>query len=203
MVRCITCNVFQMRQFCRIFNCLAWFVTIEFNACRDQTTRCTMMPFPLIIPLSIDYVWNSSVDGAISTPSYSYCIWNRYYQNHRSILPNFLLFAWFDTLEFNRLPCSNNKMCDDAVFADRFRYQLTMFGIRILMWLSRLLHAHIAYEIDTAKNIAAFFQISNCYHDFMRSNSIVCHVQTARSTMTRFSLVHSAINCLCLEFDYW
>ena len=50
-------------------------------------------------------------------------------------------------------------MYDDAFFADRFRYQLTMFGIRVLIWLSRLLHAHIAYGIDTAKIIAAFFQI--------------------------------------------
>ena len=56
----------------------------------------------------------------------------------------------------------NNKMYDDAVMADRFRYQLTMFGVRVLIWLSRLLHAHIAYEINTAEIIAAFFQISNC-----------------------------------------
>ena len=53
-------------------------------------------------------------------------------------------------------------MYDDAISADPFRYQLTMFGIRLLIGLSRLLHAHIAYEIDTAKIIAAFFQISNC-----------------------------------------
>ena len=31
MVRCITCNVFHMRQFCRFFYCLAWFYTVEFN----------------------------------------------------------------------------------------------------------------------------------------------------------------------------
>ena len=53
-------------------------------------------------------------------------------------------------------------MYDDAISADRFRYQLTMFEIRVLIWQSRLVHAHIAYDIDTAKNIAAFFQISNC-----------------------------------------
>ena len=33
----------------------------------------------------------------------------------------------------------------DAVFADRLRYQLTMFGNRLLIGLSRLLHAHISY----------------------------------------------------------
>ena len=53
-------------------------------------------------------------------------------------------------------------MYDDAVFAHGFRYQLTMFGIQVLTWLSTLLHAHIAYEIDTAKIMEAFFRISYC-----------------------------------------
>ena len=57
-------------------------------------------------------------------------------------------------------------MFDGAVFADRFRYQLTMFGIRVLIGLSRTLHAHIAYEIDTSKIIAAFIRISYCLHGF-------------------------------------
>ena len=42
-------------------------------------------------------------------------------------------------------------MYDDAVFADRFRYQMTMFGIAVLIGISRLFRAHITYEIDTAK----------------------------------------------------
>ena len=111
--------------------------------------------------------------------------------------------AWFDTVEFNRLPCSKNDMNDDADFAIRFRHQLTMFGIRVLIWLSRFFHAHIAYVIDTDKIIAAFFRISYCLLDLIRLNYIVCHVQTARYTMMRFSLVDSAINWLCLEFVYW
>ena len=61
-------------------------------------------------------------------------------------------------------------MYDDAVFAIRFRYKLTMFGIRVLIWISRLLHAHIAYEVDTAKIIAAFFRISYCLLDLIRLN---------------------------------
>ena len=60
-------------------------------------------------------------------------------------------------LNFNSLPCSNNKMCDDVVFPDRFRYQLTMFGIAVMIGLSRLLPAHIAYEIDIEKIAAALF----------------------------------------------
>ena len=81
------------------------------------------------IPLSIDYVWNAVIDMAILKSSCSYCIFNRWCQNHRSILPNFLLFAWFHTVEFNRWRCSNNKMYDDMVFNDRFSYQLTMFKV--------------------------------------------------------------------------
>ena len=103
--------------------------------------------FRYSIPIRIGYLWNSCIDMAISTPSCSYCIWNRYWQNHRSILPNFLLFAWFDTLEFNRLPWSNNKIYDEAVFADRFRYHLTMLGLCIFTGLSRLLDNHIAYAM--------------------------------------------------------
>ena len=119
--------------------------------------------------------------------------------NHRSILPNFLLFAWFDTLEFNRLQCSNNKMYDDAVFADRFHNQLTMFVFRVLIGLSRLFHAHIAYETDGAKIIATFCRMSYFFHDLIRLNSIVCHVQRARCTMMLFSVINSDINWLMFE----
>ena len=140
---------------------------------------------------------------AISIHSCSYCICNRYWQNNRSILLNFLLFAWFDTLEFNRLPYSNNKIYEDADFADRFCCQLAMFRIRVLIWLSWLLHAHIAYITDCAKIIAAFCRISYCLLDLIRWNSIVCHVQTTRYTMVRISLIDSAIIWLCLECVYW
>ena len=116
---------------------------------KQQDVRWCCFRWP--IPLSIDYIWNASIDMAISTPSCSYCIWNRYFQNHRSILPNFLLFAWFHTVEFNRLPCLNNKMYDDAVFADRFRYRFNIFRLGILVGLSRLLDTHIAYEIAICK----------------------------------------------------
>ena len=59
-------------------------------------------------------------------------------------------------------------MYDDAVFNIRFRYQLTMFGIRVLIWLSRFFHAHIAYVIDTDEMIAALFRISYCLLDLIR-----------------------------------
>ena len=61
-------------------------------------------------------------------------------------------------------------MYDDLVFGDRFRYPLTMFGNRLLIGLSQLLHAHIAYEIGEAKIIAAFCGISDCLHDLIRLN---------------------------------
>ena len=138
----------------------------------------------------------------ISILSCSYCICNRYWQNNRSILPTFLLFAWFHTLVFNRLPCSNNKIYDDADFVDRFRYQLAMFGIRVLIWLSWLLHAHIAYISDGAKIIAAFSRISYCLHDFMRLNSIAGDVLTTWCTMIWVSIIDSDINWLCLKCVY-
>ena len=56
------------------------------------------------------------------------------------------MFAVFDTVEFNRLPCSNNSMYDDAVYAGRCRYKLTMFGMCILIGLSLRLDTHIAYK---------------------------------------------------------
>ena len=139
---------------------------------------------------------------AISILSCSYCIFNRYGQNHRSILPNFLLFDGFYTLELNRLPCSNNKIYDNADFADRFRYQLAMFGIRVLIWLSWLLHAYIAYITDGAQIIAAFCRIFYCLHDLIRLNSMVGYVQTTRCTMIWFSMIDSDINWLCLKCVY-
>ena len=53
-------------------------------------------------------------------------------------------------------------MYDDDVFADRFRYQLTMLEIRLLVRLSRLLHAHIVYEIAAAEITAEICRISHC-----------------------------------------
>ena len=106
----------------------------------------------------------------------------------------FYCLACSETVELNRLPCPNNEMNGDAVFAFRFRYQLAIFGMRVLILLSRLLHAHIAYEIDTDKIIvAAFFRISYCLLDLIRLISIVCHDQTTRYTMMQFSLIDSAI----------
>ena len=74
-------------------------------------------------------------------------------------MPNFLLFVCFYTVEFYRLPGRNDKMYDDVVFVITFRHQLTMFAYRVLIVLSRLLHAHIALETDTAKISAAFSRI--------------------------------------------
>ena len=111
--------------------------------------------------------------------------------------------AWFDAVEFNRLPCPKNEMYDDAVFANRFHYQLIMFGIRVLIWPSRFFHAHVAYVIDTNIIIVAFFRISYCLLDLIRKNSIFCHIQTTSCTMMRISLIDSAINWLGLEFEYW
>ena len=111
----------------------------------------------------------------------------------------FNCLGWPDTVEFNCLPCPNSEKYDDAVFAGRFRYQLSIFGIQILIGLSRLHHAHIAYEIDTANIIAVFFRISYWLHYLTRLNSIVSHHQTTRCTMTRFSLIDSDFKLTMFE----
>ena len=168
MDRCITGNVTYAAILpIYILFSMIWYCRIQSTAV-FQERDIRWCSFRYSIPLSIDYFWKSCIDMDISTPSCSYCIWNRYCQNHRRIFPNFLLFAWFETLELNRLPWSNSKIYDNAVFAIRFRYQLTMFGIRVLIWLSRFFHAHIVYVIDTDKIIAAFFRISNCLLDLIR-----------------------------------
>ena len=55
-------------------------------------------------------------------------------------------------------------MHDDAVSADRFRYQLTMLEVFIWKGLTRLLDTHVAYEI-------AIYKIStgNCFDAKKRS----------------------------------
>ena len=178
-VQCASCA--EILQICLLFS-MIWYCRFQSPSVskRQDVRWCN---FRWSIPLSIDYIRKSSIDKVISTPSYSYCIWNRYCQNHRCILPNFLLFAWLHMVEFNRLPCQNDKMYDDVVFPYRFRYPLTIFGNRVLIGLSRLLHAHIANETDSAIIIAAFWWLSYCLHYLIRLNSIVCHVHTTRYTI--------------------
>ena len=81
-----------------------------------QTTKYTMIGFRCSIPLSIECFWNSIMDRAISTLSCSYCIGNRWCQNHPRIMPNSLLFVRFDTVEFNRLPCARAR-CTMMLFS--------------------------------------------------------------------------------------
>ena len=112
---------------------------------------------------------------AIWILSCSYSIPNRYWQNHRSILPNFLLFVWFHTQEFNRLPCSNNKICDDADFADRFRYQLAMFGIRVFISYldSFMLILHIYQMIPKSSQHSAELPIvCMIWYDWIQSSAM-------------------------------
>ena len=110
----------------------------------------------------------------------------------------FYRFLWFDTVEFNRLQCANDKKYADAIFADRIRYQLTMFRFGLLSSLSRFLHVHIAYETDSAK-VIAFCRNSYCLPDSIRLNSIVCNVQTTWCTMMWFSPIDSDTNWKCLK----
>ena len=130
------------------FLLFAWFDTLEFNRLPSSNNKIyDDADFADRFRYQLAIFGNSSIDMAILTPSCSYCIYNRWCQNHRNIPPNFLLFAWFYTVDFNRRRCSNNRMYDDMVFNDRFWYQLTMFEVCIFTLLSRLHDTHIAYEI--------------------------------------------------------
>ena len=132
----------------------------------------------------------------------SYCTRYSYCQNHRRITANFPLFGmiWYGWIQSPAV--SKDKIYDDKIFADRFRYQFTMFVIHVLVSLSRLPRAHIAYEIDVAKITAVICWIFQCLAWLMRLNSNVCRAQTTMCTMMKFSLVDSVINELCLTYEY-
>ena len=121
---------------------------------------------------------------------------------YAEILQIVLLFSMIWNCRIQSPACPNNEMYGDAVLAIRFRYQLAIFGMRVLIWLSRLIHAHSAYEIDTDKIITAFCRISYCLRDFIRLNSMVGYVRTTRCTMIWFSMIDSDINWLCLKCVY-
>ena len=59
-------------------------------------------------------------------------------------------WAWFDTVEFICLPCPNNEMYDDAVFADRF--DVNWLCLKCLYWqgyldsLTLMLHMKFLYN---------------------------------------------------------
>ena len=113
---------------------------------------------------------------------------------YAAILENFLFFSMISYCRIQSPACPISKIYDDAVFADRFHYQLTMFGISELIGLSRLIHTHITCEIDTAKITAAIFRISYRLHDMIRLTLIVSHVQITKCTMMRFSQIDSNMN---------
>ena len=86
-----------------------WYCRVQLPAVsKQQDVRWCNFRFSIL--LSIGYVSKSSIDRVFSTPSCSYCMRNRYCQNHRRILPNFLLFVWCDTVEFNRLRVQTTRL---------------------------------------------------------------------------------------------
>ena len=88
----------------------------------------------------------------------------------------FYCLSWFDTVEFNCLPSPSNDVrwcgfCYSIPLSIDYVWNLSIDR------LYRLLHAHIAYEIDTAEIIAAFCRISYCLRYLIRLNSIVCMIK--------------------------
>ena len=176
MVRCTTWNIFHQLQFCRCFNYLAWFDAIEINRLMcpndmmyDDEISADRFRYPLAMLGSRLLIGLSRLHHAH----------NAYEIYTAKLIAAFCrisyCFVWFYTVEFNRMPCPNDKMYDDAAFDVRFRYPFTMFGNRVLTALFGLLHAHIAYEINTSQFIAAFCRIDYCLHYLIPLNSIACH----------------------------
>ena len=130
------------------FPLFEWLYTVAFQSTaeykRQDVRWCS---FRWSIPLSIGYFSESGMDRIISTPSCSYCIWNRFYRNHRRILPNFLLL--YDYLRMNSIACRVQTItCTMMLFLliDSVIHCLC-FEMCVLIWLSRLIYTHIAYEI--------------------------------------------------------
>ena len=166
-----------MRQFYLISHCLAWSDTIEFNRrpCPNDKIyddeifadrfryQFRMFEVRLLIGLSRFLSARIAYEIAIAKITAEFCRISH-------------CLAWIDTVEFNRLPCINDKMYDHEIFAGRFRHQLTMFEKKLLIGLSRPLDDHIAYEISIAKITAVFFRIYHClaWFDTVDLNSLPC-----------------------------
>ena len=135
-----------------IANC----VFSDCNSCIMTWRERHLFRSTIILKLGVLLQFERYADGYIFWPAFSalllYSI-GRWYEmvlcstcnvcHMRQFCRFFYCLAWFDNVAFNRLPCPNDKKYDDVVFVDRFRYQLTMFGIRVSIWFSRLLRAHI------------------------------------------------------------
>ena len=86
--------------------------------------------------------------------------------SYSKILQIFVPFVWFDTGEFNRLQFANDKMYDDAVFADRFHYQLTIFRIGLLVcWYCTWKKT----ELPKSSHSAEFSIVFMIWYDWIQS----------------------------------
>ena len=87
-----------------IFYCLAWFDTVKFNCLPSANNEmCDDAVFADRFQCQYAMFECRVLIGYLDSVMLI-LLWNRFFQNHRSILPNFLSFAWLDTFEFNRLP---------------------------------------------------------------------------------------------------
>ena len=183
MVRCSTCNVFHMQQFCCFLYCLEWFDIVEFNRLLCPNNRmyddeifADRFRYPLAkfgngLFIGLSRLLNAhiayEVDSAKIIAAFdriTYCLYD--------------LYGWIQSPAISKR--QELRWCS---FAVPFSYPLALFWYRVLIGFSRLLHARFAFEIDTAKTFAEFCRISCCLYDLIRLSSIVGHVQTIRCTM--------------------
>ena len=162
---------------------------------------------PPLIPISPRYIFQLELtnhscivihrllvlDGSLH---YVQCV------SYAAILQIFLLFSMIWYCRFKLPAVSKQRDVRWCGFRLSIPLSIEYVSNSSIGRLPRLIRAHIAYEIDTAKTIVAFCRISNSLHDLIRLNSISCHVQTTKCTMMWFSMIDSDNNWLCLKWVY-
>ena len=105
--------------FCMIWNCRIQSPAVS----KERDVR--WCGFPYSIPISIGYLWNACIDMAFSTPSCSYCIWNRYWQNHAAFFR--ISYCLLDLIRLKSIVCHDQTT----------RYTMMQFSLidSAMIWL--------------------------------------------------------------------
>ena len=116
------------------------------------------------------------MDRVISTPICSYCIQSRYCQNHRRILPNFLLFVWFDTVKCN--PCRVQTTRGTMMYFSLIDSDIHWLCVGFVYWLgyldSFMLIFHMKQILPKSSQRSAEFPIvCMIWYSWMQSSAML------------------------------
>ena len=85
------------------------------------------------------------------------------------------MFSMIWYVKFNRLPCPADKTYDMEIFADRFRFQLTIFDLFVLVGISRLWCSYYIWNsyCEIHRKIPPNFQLLGMiWHGWMKSSAV-------------------------------